>query len=215
MSRPWLCLAGCALLSVGCTGPDAEDDGGNDTGSGSILPPGQPVGNVWNYAGISGNRSWLYSREDTRQMIVDDVGGTQVGTTITNSLTYVVDDAETLVYYEHTIDWAAGPSVGIEIRAHDGTSYTTPIRLADPDAFIGDVITTTQANSVFTSTLVGFTDCPNSFTDKWTCLHIQVSADSSEYFVGDWYFAPEWGPAIFRPDVEDYDWVLRQTNVIE
>lgn len=216
MFRPWLCWTACALLAVSCTGRGTEDDPSNDdTGGGSILPPGEPVGNVWTYAGISGDRSWLYSREDTRQLIVDDAGGAQNGTTISNALTYIVDDGEAQVYYEHTIEWAAGPAVGIEIKSHNGTIYSPPIRLAEPEAFIGDVTTTTQANSVFTSTLLGFEDCPNSFTDKWTCLHIQISADSNEYFVGEWYFAPEWGPAIFRPDVEDYDWVLRQANVIE
>lgn len=216
MFRLWIYLTACVLPAVSCTsGEDEGNQENTDSAGGSILPPGEPVGNVWTYAGISGNRSWLYSREDTRQLIVDDSGSAQNGTTISNSLTYVVDDAEAQVYYEHTIDWAAGPGVGIEIKGHDGTIYSTPIRLADPDAFIGDVITTTQANSVFTSTLLGFEDCPNSFTDKWTCLHIQVSADSNEYFVGEWYLAPEWGPAIFRPDVEDYDWILRQTNVLE
>ena len=216
MSRSWLCWTAGMLLALGCTGSGNNDDEENDdTGGGSILPPGEPVGNVWSYDGISGNRSWLYSREDTRQMIVDDVGSAQNGTTISNSLTYIAEDGEAQVYYEHTIDWAAGPGIGIEIKGYDGTIYSTPIRLADPDAFIGDVVTTPQANSVFTSTLLGFEDCPNSFTDKWTCLHLEVSADSSEYFVGEWYLAPEWGPAIFRPAVEDYDWVLRQANAIE
>lgn len=217
MSRPLIMLTLTALLS-GCGDKDApaeEDDGGADTGGGSIFPPGPPVNESWNYAGISGNRSWVYSRADSAQLIVDDSGAEELGGSLVNTLTYVADDDEQQLHFEHTIQWAAGPGIGIEIRSYDGTPYNNPIKIADPETFINDVFTTDQPNAVFESSIIGFEPCPNSWSDKWTCLHVQITGGNGEYFVGDWWLADGWGAAIFQPEVESDDWVLRQANVIE
>ncbi|MDG1479181.1 MAG: hypothetical protein P8R54_06290 [Myxococcota bacterium] len=214
MSRLLIMMTLAALL-CGCGNDDAPtDDDGADTG-GSVFPPGPPVNESWNYAGISGNRSWTYSRIDSAQMIVDDSGSEEVGGSLVNTLLYVVDDAEQQLYFEHTIQWAAGPGIGIEIRSYDGTVYTNPITVADPETFINDVFSTEQPNTVFESTIIGFEPCPNSWSDKWTCLHVQITGGSGEYFVGDWWLADGWGAAIFQPEVESDTWVLRQTNVLE
>ena len=208
-------MSGLLMLTatLSACGDKEEPDEESDT-SGSLFPTGEPVIDPWEYAGITGNRSWTYSRKDTAQMIVDDSGAQENGASTINTLTYVVDDAEQKLYFQHTIDWAAGPNIGIEIRGYDGVAYNNPVVLVGKTAFIGDTVTSV-ANGTFTSTLVGFEECPNSWTDKWTCLHVEVTGGAGEYFVGDWWFAPGWGPAIFQPEVEDYAWVLRNTNVIE
>ena len=206
MSRLWF-----ALLLVGCGDKDTKDDEGSDTGN-SIFPPGPPVIGVWNYAGITGNRSWLYSRTDTAQMIVDDAGAIENGTASVNTLTYAADDPEQQLEFRHTIEWAAGADLGIEIRSYNGTTYSQPIKVANPVSFITNITTTQVEGSVFQSTLIGFEECPNSWTSEWTCLHIQITGGNGEYFVGDWWLADGWGTAIFQPESESLPWVLRQTQ---
>jgi len=179
------------------------------------------------YLAFDGDRSWTYVQDDLSipwQLSVEEGGTSSVNNTDVITLDYSVRDPKELLF---SISWSSDASDGILIHgysvepAEEGDSlvsetFDTPLVVAEYRMVPGDTIPTTAGGVDYISTLVGVEDCPNNWVPDWECLHFNISDGtddaSSAPFVGDWWFAADWGPSRFQISGFEEDWVLSEAT---
>ncbi len=176
--------------------------------------------NTYEYFALDGQRTWKYRQDDlsiewrmeVTKTSTEDRNGTEVVT-----LDYSVLDPAELLY---SIEWSSDSSDGILIhgyRIEEGysASFTEPMIVAEYRMNPGDVVESVADGVTYTSTLVGVETCENDWVvDPWDCLHFSISdgvdGEGSAPFVGDWWFAADWGTSRFQPVDYSSNWILSE-----
>ncbi|MES2640438.1 MAG: hypothetical protein V4850_13175 [Myxococcota bacterium] len=129
--------------------------------------------------------------------------------------TETIDGAE-LVTFEWSRDdtgellgavkWSSSSAEGIAIHAWSGPDgafvvFDEPVQVADDAMISGDTLDTPAGGVSFTSTFVGFEDCPVSWGEDFEgCAHLSIDDGDGDpmtgpLFAGDYWLANEQGPA--------------------
>ena len=106
------------------------------------------------------------------------------------------------------VKWSATSGEGIKIHAfaqgvEDFTTFDTPVLVSEEDDTMtrGSSVTTETNGYTFTSTLVGFEDCPVDWGLEWEdCAHISIDDGDGDdmtgpNFAGDYWLVQRYGPA--------------------
>lgn len=126
-----------------------------------------------------------------------------------------------------SVKWSSQLGEGIKIHAYsegadgDFTTFDSPILVTSEHDLSnpGDVQTTTTNGATFTSTFVGFEDCPSPWgPDYHDCLHLSIEDGNGDngtgpFFAGDYWLVTRYGPAwmkltgnMERWNLIEYDW---------
>jgi hypothetical protein len=179
--------------------------------------------NTHDYFAVDGDRTWKYVQDDDSlawRMEVDKANTPRmVGDTAIYTFEYSIFDPSELLY---SIDWSTDSVDGIVIHGFaveggESVSFATPVVISEPQMAPGEQIATATDGYSFTSTFTSTATCPNDWvTDDWDCLHFTISDGtddtSSPPFVGDWWFAADWGTSRFNVPGYTSDWVLSEAN---
>lgn len=125
------------------------------------------------------------------------------------------------------VKWSAAAGHGIKIHAWsegpagEFTVFDSPILVTNERDYanVGEVVTTTTNGYTFTSTFVGFQDCPVQWGLDWEgCLHLTIDDGDGDpsagpFFAGDYWLVTRYGPAWMKLtgntekwNLIDYDW---------
>lgn len=199
-------LAAIALLMVGCTGSTY----------------GYAGFNTYDYFAIDGNRDWKYVQDDNSvkwRLEVEKGSPRAVGDYTVYTFDYSIFDPAELLY---SIDWSADSLDGIQIfgftvEGGESVTFSQPLQVSEAQMAPGDFLEQSVDGFNFTSTFSAKETCPNDWvTDDWDCLRFTISDgvddESSPPFVGDWWFAADWGASRFNVPSHTSDWVLAEAN---
>jgi len=179
--------------------------------------------NTHDYFAVDGSRSWKYVQDDNsvewRLEVEKSATPIVVGNTEVYNFDYGILDPAELLY---SIEWSTDSVDGIQIHSFaveggDAVTFSTPVQVSDPQMAPGESVETETDGYVFTSSFASAETCPNDWvTTDWNCLHFTISDGtddaSSPPFVGDWWFAADWGTSRFNVPAHSSDWVLSEAN---
>ncbi len=156
------------------------------------------------YFPIDGEREATYFNEDTEldlELMVEKVSsGTEDGVPVV-TFAYSTDVSATI----GTVTFSSIEVSGVRIHGYtEGASSTTfdpPIVLTADVMSPGDSIVTSANDLTFTSTHLGFEDCPVYWGLDWEdCLHLRLDDgdgddDAGPFFAGEYWLVQRYGPA--------------------
>ncbi|MDO9280621.1 MAG: hypothetical protein Q7U06_01865 [Pseudomonadota bacterium] len=104
------------------------------------------------------------------------------------------------------VKWSSSSADGIAIHAWSGPDgafvvFNPPVQVADDEMKSGDTVPTQTGGASFTSTFVGFEDCPVAWGDDWTgCAHLSIDDGDGDPmagppFAGDYWLVQRYGIA--------------------
>jgi hypothetical protein len=160
-------------------------------------------------------------------------GGNGYDLVVTKVLPTESADGVEIVTFEHSneetgeilgaVKWSN--SEGVQIHGYrpdassDFVTFDTPVIFATEYMMRNDAVTTETNGFTFTSTLVGFEDCPVLWGQSWTdCAHVRLDDGdgddaSGPLFAGDYWLVTRYGPAwmtttgvVENWNLKDYDW---------
>lgn len=200
-------LSMLALALAGCTGSTFGYSGFN----------------THDYFAVDGNRSWKYVQEDGSvewRMEVEKVSpAIETDDFTIHTFEYGIYDPAELLY---SIEWSTDALNGIMIHGFaveggESVAFSAPLQISEGQMAPGEILEQSVDGYAFVSTFVARETCPNEWvTDDWECLHFTISDgvddSSSPPFVGDWWFAADWGASRFNLPSYTSDWVLSEAS---
>lgn len=119
-----------------------------------------------------------------------------------------------------TLDWSSDVVAGLQIHGFDidgrSEAFDEPVAVAASGHEAGTTLATELGDEVVRSTYLGLEECIIPASDEsWLCVHYQIewSADGevpAPPFVGDWWFAPSWGPVRMEVAASSLTWVFAE-----
>ncbi|MDP2311184.1 MAG: hypothetical protein Q8P18_34505 [Pseudomonadota bacterium] len=117
------------------------------------------------------------------------------------------------------VKWSSSTSAGVAIHAWAGADgafvvLDPPVQVADEEMKSGDTLETPIGGATFTSTFVGFEDCPVAWGTDWTgCAHLTIDDGDGDpmagpLFAGDYWQVEGYGAAWMQTTGYDGRWDL-------
>jgi hypothetical protein len=196
-------------------------------GCGGTVDPSAPI-RTSNFFPMDGERTAVY---------VSDDGATTDTLEVTKLEPTEAMDGREVVTFEHAfsdgtvkgaVKWASSAGEGIRIYGYrdgpdgDFTMFDTPVLVTSQNDAenLGDSVRTTTDGYTFTSTLLGFENCPVPWGGlDWTgCMHLKIDDGDGDdttgpLFAGEYWLVTRYGPAWMKLTgdrekwkLADYDW---------